>query len=376
MKEFSITGKEKLKRIDPVILFCVLGMNLMSIITLAAASDAYGVWYVKVQVLASVIGFVCMAAIAFIDYDALISKMKYVFFAVSIGLLVIVYFFGEGSMGNENWLPVPIPGLNLSWQPSEFVKITFMINFALHLNRLKSKINHPWSVVQLLLHAGLIIGLVMLTGDLGMALVYMAIMVFMLFASGISLWYLLGGFAATVVASPFLWNFLTEKQQRRILIGFNPDLDPLDIGMQQIKSRDAIISGGFRGAGFSGGSKYFSIPAGQSDCLFAVLAEKFGFIGTFLYLVLIALLIARILWLAVNSRKTYASFICVGIAGMLIAQSVENIGMCLGMLPVIGITLPFFSYGSSSIVSSYILMGVVQSISTHNKKYYFERENG
>lgn len=296
------------------------------------------------------------------------------FFALSVTLLVVVFFFGEGSMGNANWLP--IPGTSLSWQPSEFVKISFMITFALHLNYVKDKINHPWSVIQLLLHAGLIVGLVMLTGDLGMALVYMAIMIFMLFASGISLWYMLGGFFAVVIASPILWNFLTDKQQRRILIGFNPDLDPLDLGMQQIASRNAIISGGFRGAGFSGGSKYFSIPEGQSDCLFAVHAEKFGFIGAFLYVALITVLIARILWLAGHSRKNYASFICVGIAGMLIAQSVENIGMCLGMLPVVGITLPFFSYGSSSIISAYICIGLVQSISTHNKKYYFERESG
>ncbi|MBQ4096782.1 MAG: rod shape-determining protein RodA [Clostridia bacterium] len=374
MKEFSITNKEKLRRIDPVILFCVLGMNIMSIITLAASSDAYGVWYVKTQTLASAIGFVCMAALTFIDYEALFTKLKYVFFALSVTLLVVVFFFGEGSMGNANWLP--IPGTSLSWQPSEFVKISFMITFALHLNYVKKKINHPWSVIQLLLHAGLIVGLVMLTGDLGMALVYMAIMIFMLFASGISLWYMLGGFFAVVIASPILWTFLTDKQQRRILIGFNPDLDPLDLGMQQIASRNAIISGGFRGAGFSGGSKYFSIPEGQSDCLFAVHAEKFGFIGAFLYVALITVLIARILWLAGHSRKNYASFICVGIAGMLIAQSVENIGMCLGMLPVVGITLPFFSYGSSSIISAYICIGLVQSISTHNKKYYFERESG
>ena len=187
---------------------------------------------------------------------------------------------------------------------------------------------------------------------------------------------MLGGFFAVVIASPILWNFLTDKQQRRILIGFNPDLDPLDIGMQQIASRNAIISGGFRGAGFSGGSKYHSIPEGQSDCLFAVHAEKFGFIGAFLYVLLITVLIVRILWLAAKSRKTYASFICVGIAAMLIAQAAENIGMCLGMLPVIGITLPFFSYGSSSIIAAYICIGLVQSISTHNKKYYFEREIG
>jgi rod shape determining protein RodA len=371
LKEFSITYNEKLKRIDPVILFCVLGMNLMSLITLWSASDAYGTWYVKVQALASCIGIVGMTVITFIDYDALISKLKYVFFAASIGLMVIVRLFGQGNMGNKNWLPLPF--FNLSWQPSEFVKITFMICFALHLAYLKDRINKPLSVLQLALHAGLIIGLVAIT-DFGMALVYVVIAAFMLFSSGMSLWYFFGVGASVVIASPFLWQHLSEKQQRRILVGFNPDLDPLDKGLQQIASRRCIIAGGFRGAGFSGGSKYYSLPEGWSDCLFAVLAEKFGFIGTFLYIALMVTLVLRILWIAKGTRKTYASYICIGIAGMLIAQSAENIGMCLGMLPVVGITLPFFSYGSSSIISMYLFIGILQSICTHNKKYYFERE--
>ncbi len=372
MKEFSVTNLEKIKRIDPVILACVLGMNILSIITLAAASDAYGSWYPKVQTVASLIGIVGMVVLTFIDYDALINKLKYVFFAASIILMLIVMVWGKGTKGNENWLPV-LPGLGLSWQPSEFVKITYMACFALHLAYLKDKINHPLSVLQLALHGGLIIALVAIT-DFGMALVYIFFTVFMLFASGMSIWYFAGVGAAVVAALPVLWQHMAYYQQRRILVGFNPDLDPLDKGLQQIKSRNCIISGGFRGAGFSGGSRYFSLPEGQSDCLFAVFAEKFGFIGTFLYIALMVTLVLRIFWIAKNTRKTYASYICVGIAGMLIAQSTENIGMCLGMLPVVGITLPFFSYGSSSIISMYLFIGIVQSICAHNKKYYFERE--
>ncbi len=372
MKEFSVTNLEKIKRIDPVILACVLGMNILSIITLSAASDAYGDWYPKVQTIASLIGIVGMVILTFIDYDALINKLKYVFFAVSVILMLVVFRFGEGTMGNNNWLPI-IPGFSLSWQPSEFVKLTYMSCFALHLASLKDKINHPLSVLQLALHAGLIVALVAIT-DFGMALVYICFTVFMLFASGMSIWYFAGVGGAIIAASPFLWQHLSENQQRRILVGFNPDLDPLDKGLQQIASRRCIISGGFRGAGFSGGSMYFSLPAGQSDFLFGVFAEKFGFIGTFLYIALMVILVLRIFWIAKNTRKTYASYICVGIAGMLIAQSTENIGMCLGMLPVVGITLPFFSYGSSSIISMYLFIGLVQSICAHNKKYYFERE--
>lgn len=372
LKEFTITNSEKLRRIDPVILICALAMSGLSILTLIATSDAYGTWYVKRQILAVGVGFAAMIVMTFIDYDALISQMKYGFFALTVGLLILVGFIGTGSSGNENWISIG----TFSFQPSELVKVTYIIVFALHLDKLKDKINHPLSVLQLGLHAGLIFGLVMMTGDLGMGLVYLAIAAIMIFTAGLSLWYFVGAIAAVIVAAPALWPHLSERQQMRILVGFNPDLDPLDVGWQAIASRNCIISGGFRGAGFSGGSKYFSLGEGQSDFLFAAFAEKFGFMAAFLYIILITTMILRILWIARGTRKNYAMYICVGIAGMLLAQSAENIGMCLAMLPVVGITLPFFSYGVSSMVSMYLCIGVVQSICAHNKKYYFERENG
>jgi len=196
----------------------------------------------------------------------------------------------------------------------------------------------------------------------------------MVFCAGISLWYIAGALAIAVILFPILWEYMEEYQRQRILVGFNPDLDPDDKGYQSIKSRACIISGGFRGAGFTGGSRYFSLPAAQSDCLFSVLAEKFGFIGTFTYIALIVVLIWRIIMLARTCRKNYASYICMGMVGMLVAQTLENIGMCLAIMPVVGITLPFFSYGGSSMLSMYMCLGVLQSISSHNHKYYFERE--
>ncbi|MBO4933402.1 MAG: FtsW/RodA/SpoVE family cell cycle protein [Clostridia bacterium] len=372
LKEFTITNSEKLRRIDPVILICALAMSGLSILTLIATSDAYGTYYYKMQIAAVAVGFTAMMIMTFIDYDALISRMKYIFFAVTVGLLILVGIFGTGSQGNNNWISFG----SISFQPSELVKVTYIMVFALHLDKLKDRINHPFSVLQLGIHAGLIFGLVMLTGDLGTGLVYLVISAIMIFSAGLSLWYFAGMIAAVVAAAPALWPHLSERQQMRILVGFNPDLDPLDVGWHSIASRNCIISGGFRGAGFSGGSKYFSLNAGQSDFLFAAFAEKFGFMAAFLYIILITTMILRILWIARGTRKNYAMYICVGIAGMLLAQSAENIGMCLAMLPVVGITLPFFSYGVSSMVSMYLCIGVVQSICAHNKKYYFERENG
>lgn len=373
MKEYSMTNREKLRRIDPVVLFCVIGMNIMSIITLASIADYKGTWYPKMQTIVSLVSFAVMLVITFIDYDALFTKVGFWFIGISVAMILIVKIFGSGSLGNENW--ITIPGTSISVQPTEFVKITFIIPFALHLSKVRDKINKPLTVLGLAAHAGFIIGLLLWQGDLGMTLVYLAIAAIMLFGAGLSLWYFAGVIAAGLVASPFIWSILSENQQNRILFGFNPDLDPLGKGWDGIHSRNCIISGGFRGAGFSGGTKYKSIYAIQSDFCFSALAEKFGFLGTLLYLILITVLIIRILWIAKNTRKKYASYLCVGIAGMLIAQTTENIGMCLALLPVVGITLPFMSYGTSSLLSLYICIGIVQSICAHNGKYYFDREN-
>ncbi len=357
---------------DPIVLLCAFGMNIMSLVTLYAASDAYGTWYFRTQLLVSAACVVMTVVIMLLDYDAWFRKLRFVFVAVTIALIVYVKYFGTGKFGNENW--IQIPGTDFSIQPTEFTKITFIVPFALHLDAVRDKLNHPLSVLGLIAHGGLICGLVFWQGDDGMALVYVGIFAVMLFGAGLSLWYFGGAGLAAVLVAPRLWNRLSERQQGRILFGFNPDLDPLDLGWQAIASRTCIISGGFRGAGMNGGTKYFSMSQGQSDFIYAVMAEKFGFFGTFLYLVLIVVLILRILWIARSTRKNYASYICIGIAGMLLVQAAENIGMCLALLPVVGLTCPFLSYGPSSLVSMYICIGIVESICAHRQKYYFERE--
>ncbi len=376
MKEFSITLFQRLKLIDKIILICAVLMSGLSLLTLLGGIGVFGTRQVIVQAFAAICGIFLMFLISILDYDYIISKLKYFIFAFSVFALVVVILFGtgvsDGSSTNRNW--IKIPGIPFSIQPSEFVKICFIITFAKHIDILKDKINHIWSVCQLMIHAGIIIGLVVISGDLGSALVYMAIMAAMLLVAGLSIWYFIAAGVMMVVIFPYLWEHLDKYQQDRILVGFNPELDPLDKGYQALQSRKAIAAGGFRGAGMWGGAVYKTLPVAQSDFLFAVLAEKFGFFGAFSYMAFMSTMIVRILYIARKARKDYGAYICVGVSAIFIAQTVENIGMCLGMLPVVGITLPFFSYGGSSMIAMYICLGVVQSIYSHNKKYYFERE--
>jgi rod shape determining protein RodA len=377
LKEFSVSIKDKAQRIDPVILICVIGMTLLSIITLSGGAAGGGKEFtssrIMVQICTGFVGLVLMILISFIDYDALIQRFKYLIFAVAILLMAWVLMFGYGSLGNKNW--VSVPGIPFNIQPSEFVKPLFIITFASHIDSVKAHINKFLNVVKLLIHAGVIMGMVLMTGDLGSVLVYAAVMLTMLFCAGLSLWYFAAAAAIAVAAFPILWEFMTTTQQSRILVGFNPDLDPSGFGYQPLISRSAIAAGGFRGSGYSGGTIYQSLPEAQSDFLFSVLAEKFGFFGCFVYIAFMSVLVIRLILIAKHARKDYGALICAGVAALCIFQSLENIGMCLAMLPVVGITLPFFSYGGSAMLSMYICMGVVQSVRSHNKKYYFERED-
>ncbi|MBR4072023.1 MAG: FtsW/RodA/SpoVE family cell cycle protein [Clostridia bacterium] len=373
MREFSVTLKEKIRKIDYVVFFCVLGMNLLSILTLYGASSKFGTRFFIMQTAMSVAGIFMMFAMSYFDYDKIIKAIGIwkPMLAAAI-LMSLIFILGDNRRGNTNWIYIPF--INLGIQPSEFVKILYIVTFSQHIKRVKNDINNFKNVIALAAHAMFYCAIIIIpTSDLGSTLVFMGMTIIMLLVGGLSMWYFIGIFGAIFILSPFLWEFLSETQQNRIIFGFNPEGDPQGKGFQALCSRKAIAAGGFLGAGLFGGTQY-NFTDSYSDFLFAVLAEKFGFFGCFLYIVLMAVLVIRVLWIARIARKDYGAYMCAGVVGVLMCQSLENIGMCLAMLPVVGITLPFFSYGGSSMVASYMMIGLVQSIKSHNQKYFFERE--
>ena len=378
MKISAYSIRERFKRLDPILLLCTLVLSTFSILTLWGCREATagGTKRVFVQLAAIVLGLICTLVIANLDYEMVVDRLFWVFFAISVLLLVLVLTpLGTGEGTNKSYIVIPFLPFNL--QPSEFVKITFVITFAKHLSLVKTKINHPKSLLGLTLHAGLIIGLVLLERDLGVALIYMAITAIMLFGAGLSLWYFAAAIVAVVLAFPYIWPRLESYQQKRILYAFQPELDPLDTGWQVIKSKTAIASGGIWGKGMDGASAYrwISREGSYNDFIFGIFGEMFGFIGCAVLLLTYVVLIARIIHIARTARKDVGSYLCIGIVGMLLAQTIENLGMCLGLLPVIGITLPFMSYGGSSMLASYMLVGIAHSIHSQRNKYYFERES-
>lgn len=364
-----------LRNIDPILLSCMLALSCLSLLTIIGGLSTFGRGRLIMQGGMVIIGLLVVFVIAQLDYQVIVDKLWLWFLLLSVALMLATLLFGFEINGNKSWLGIKRNGeILISIQPSEFVKASFILTFAKHLQLVKGRINRPLPLLGLMAHAGLIIGLILLTKDMGVALVYTAIVLVMLFCAGLSLWYFLSACGALVVAFPYLWPHLGEFRQQRILVGFNPESDPMDIGKQSLQGRDAIINGGLTGQGINGGTVYKNLYAADTDFFFATFCEKFGFIGALLFLLIMIVFIWRIIHLARVCRKDYGAYICAGVAGMMIAQSLENVGMCMGVLPVVGITLPFMSCGGSSMLALYITFGMLHSIYGHQAKYYYEQK--
>jgi len=198
----------------------------------------------------------------------------------------------------------------------------------------------------------------------------------MCFAAGMSVWYFAAGAFALAATWPIWWNLLDEYRQMRILAGFNPQLYADRWAYQALMSQRAIGSGGLLGTGYQQGfyTQNAMIPKQWTDFIYSAAGEEFGFIGAILVIVLLTLIISRIFLISRRARNTSGSLICVGVMAIFIAQTVENIGMCLALLPVVGITLPFFSAGGSSVLSSCLGIGFVLSVKCRTNIYYFTHD--
>lgn len=356
-------------------------LALCGILVIASAVHATmengGVRYIVIQSAAVLSGIVGMTLLSFWDYERYMKKLCVPLFLFAAVLLAATLVIGTGEGTNRSWIRFSF--LPIGIQPSEFAKIFFICTFAYHLASVRTRLNRLRNLFALCLHFGVICGLVLLQGDLGSALVFVFIFICMMFASGVKLRYFLAAAAAVLAASPFLWERLSYYQKQRILVGFSPESDPQGFGYQVLRAKEAIANGGLTGMGYMQGTltqnaAASALPKRHTDMIFAVMAEEFGFIGVLFYLLLYTALVVRILWIAAHVRGYMGSYICIGAAAVIIFQGLENIGMCMGLLPVIGLTLPFLSYGGSSALSLFLLIGVVESVASHRVKYYTERE--
>lgn len=362
--------KNCIKSIDPILFICTVMLSLISAVTIFGAMDNFGTRKLIMQIAMTVAGIIATLVIANLDYHLIVDKLWLFMIAFSALFLAVTLVFGSSGenmeTANRSWLK--IPGIGIMIQPSEFVKIALVCSFSKHISLVRERINYPKELLGLAIHAGLIVGLILVSGDLGVALVYMAFLLIMLFVGGLSGWYLLGGATAVVLAFPLLWDFLAPYQRERIIVGFNPELDPMGKGMQPLLSKQCIENGGVFGIGLMGKGDYEVLPASHTDFIFATVCEKFGMLGGFVVVALLIVMAVRVFMIAKDCGKDYGFLICVGVGAIIVVQTIENLGMCLGMLPVVGLTLPFLSCGGSSVLATYVLLSLVHSVKGHRSR--------
>lgn len=320
-----------------------------------------------VMLLAVLVGAVMCIIISYIDYE-LVLRFWMVIGGICLLMMLLLFPFGSAPPDRpdaKTWFDFKV----INFQPSELFKIAFIITFSVHLDYVGDEINKIKNALLLCVHGGIPAVLVILTGDLGSALVFVFIFIGMMFASGLAARYFAAAGAVILAAVPILWfGFFSDFQKGRILAVYSPD--KLDTALykkyifQQQQSVNAIGSGKFFGRGLLNGAytQSHSVPVNDSDMIFSVVGEEFGFVGAFAALALIALIIIKIISVGKKANTNMGSLICYGTAVMIGSEAIMNIGMCLKLLPCIGITLPFFSSGGSSNLCIYIAIGLVMSI--------------
>ena len=369
-----------IQQADLVLLGLCCAATLFGMVLIASATHYMKIEgmlrYVGVQGAAMAIGLCAYVFMSMIDVEIVLKKWKWVvaFNIVFIGLLLTPLGVGGATTGNQAWLK--IPGIPFQIGPAEIVKITFALLLAKQLEWLREEKRDLKSFSSAMTVAGhtlLLMGYyVVISGDMGNALTFFFIFLCMAFAAGFALrWFaLLFGSLGAVVAGVLVLDLVPSSMEymlNRFRVLFDHSYDSLGVGWQQTRSLLAIGSGGVFGQGYMNGtqtqSSYTeSLPARHTDLIFSACGEELGMVGCIAVIALLAAIILRVLLVARRSQEPLHCYICVGMAAMLIYQTIINIGMCLFVMPTIGVTLPFFSYGGSSVLTLYLAMGLVSNI--------------
>ncbi len=301
--------------------------------------------------------------IAFINLKY-IYRFSYIFYIITILLLLGVSLFGYTAKGAVRW--INCYGIKL--QPSELSKLSIILFLACYFHR--TKINNFRELLIPFVAVAIPTTLTILQPDLGSGILILGISLVMFFATGISHWYFIIFIGGSLCAIPILWTFLHEYQKKRILVFWDPELDSLGAGYNIIQSKIAIGSGNIWGKGFLHGTQSHLnfLPEHQTDFIFALLAEEFGLIGCIILIFLLFALIFYYTLIGINCRNKFGKLLCIGVAGMLFINSFVNIAMAIGLSPVVGVPLPFMSYGGTVITTAFLANGLVMNVYANNSK--------
>ena len=375
------TLKEFFKKGDVVLLgLCILA-SLMGLVLIYSATrylDSLHVFPQK-QALFVCVGIVAYVWVSFIDIEYLMEKWWWVFLLLGLLAIALIIPFGKDlGTGNRSW--VYIPHVPFSIQPGEIAKLAYIVVLAWMINKARPRgLGRFPALVKYVVLTGVFAGsLAVLSGDWGMVIVYLFIFVVMAWVAGVSKWWFIGVGGPLVGLVVFLWHFILPRTKYwddyrvmrfRIVVEHwkGNNLDPRGAGWQQNQSLAAIGSGQLTGMGYLNGTCTRSpnketLPARHTDNIFAVCGEEFGMIGCCAVLLVLLLIILRCVWVSRRAKSHMSAYIAMGIAGMLMIQTIINVAMTLYIGPVIGLTLPFISYGGTSTLTLFLAMGIVSGI--------------
>lgn len=348
------------KNFDKTLFLTVLAILFVGLLTLYSASVRYhSQTIVFRQITWIFIGIILLFLILHIDYQNFIS-ISYLLYGINIFLLVLVLFFGKARGGAYRW--ISLGAFNL--QPSELAKITLVLALSSYISRRKTnitKISFLFKVFCLVLPAFIFI---LIEPDLGSALLLIPITLAVLFMAGAKARHLVSVIFLGLSSIPFFWQFLKDYQKERLFVFINPNVDPLGSGYTIIQSKIAIGSGGLLGKGWLSGTQnqLNFLPERHTDFIFSVVGEEWGFLGALILIFLYLVIVLRGIKIIRTTPDQYGRLIATGFITMFFLQVTINIGMTIGFLPIVGLTLPLISYGGSSIITTLAYIGFLLNI--------------
>ena len=380
IRKFKPYIKDFFQRAD-IFLLCICIISSIFGITMIekAVTGMYeGGWnmsepskYMAVQIGSMIIGIIAFVLFTVIDVDLMAQQWKLLMLVDLVLLIALVILGEDDGTGNKSW--IRFAGIGI--QPSEVIKVIYIVVSAKQMTYLKEykDINSFFSVVQMAAHFMLVFGaVVVVSSDLGSASILLGIFLVMFFFIGARLYWFAAGAAAVAAAIPLLWNyFLKDYQKQRLIAPYDPSIDPDGWGItwQTTQSKQTLASG--RLTGVEAGHSPSIFTGKHTDFIFSCVGENLGMIGCIAVILLLMIIIIHCVRIGIKSGRTFDMLVCIGVAAAVTFQTFINIGMNIGITPVIGITLPFFSYGGSSMVTMFGAMGLVSGVKYKLKPEHF-----
>ena len=380
MHRFIEELKDFSKKADWVLLILCLVTAGFGLIVIASATNAPkfegNARYIIIQLVAIGLGVLMFALVSSIDVDVISEHRMAMLVFNTVLLLLLIPFGTDNDTGNRSWLDFPLIPVNI--QPAEICKITYILIMASVMASHQNNISGIPSVMHMVLHLGLLVGLNMaLSRDAGVSLIFVFIFIGMAFGGGVSLWWFALAIGAIAAAIPVVWPLLGEYQQERILVLIDPTFDAQGIGARYHSkiNLQSLTGGGLIGQGLFNGNRTQggNLFAQHTDYIFSSIGEELGFFGCVIVMLLELAIIARCVYVGVRCQDYMRRQICYGAASALMFQVMINVGMCIGVMPVIGLTLPLISYGGSSVVTIFAMLGLVSGAYARPQSLSHER---